>query len=398
MPLQPTSSDPARRDSLIQAAKDMVPMLRQRAAQTDTERRLLPETEKAFTDAGFFHLIQPKSGGGLELDIPLLLQIGTIIGSGCPSSAWVLCLLAVHNWAMGLWPVEAQREIFDSHGYARIPMVLTPQGTAETAPGGYRLSGHWTYASGIDIATHAAVAALDPEVPAGEPPNVLTFVVPADRIEVVDDWFVLGLRGTGSKAVRCKNVFVPAHMTHAMSRVDPPGAAVNPHPMYAGFPRVPFFTLTGTAPFIGALQLALDAFYERLHSRNPMYLPTDSQTQRVPSQIRLARAQALYDAASALFFEAANAYWNLIIKRAEITLEHCTKYRLQAAQVLHMCTEAVDLLISDAGTGAYFDHSPIQRAFRDIHMAHSHVAMNLDNASENHARVMLGMPPHPPLV
>lgn len=301
MPLQHTPSDPALRDSLIRAAEDMVPILRERAYPTDTERRMLPKTEKALTDAGFFRLIQPTSCGGLELDIPLLLQIGTIIGSGCPSSAWVLCLLAVHNWAMGLWPAEGQREIFGSHGYARIPMVLTPQGTAEAVPGGYRLSGHWTYASGIDIATHVAVAALDPETLAGEPSNVLTFVVPADRMEIVDDWFVLGLRGTGSKAVRCENVFAPAHMTHAMSRVSPPGAAVNPHPMYAGFPRVPFFTLTGTAPFIGALKLALDAFYERLHSRNPMYLPTDSQTQRVPSQIRLARAQVLYDAASTLF-------------------------------------------------------------------------------------------------
>jgi hypothetical protein len=129
-----------------------------------------------------------------------------------------------------------------------------------------------------------------------------------------------------------------------------------------------------------------------------MFLPTDSQTQHVPSQIRLARAHALYDAASTLFFEAVNAYWQLIVSRAEITLGHRTRCRLQAAQVLQMCTEAVDLLMSDAGTGAYFDHSPIQRAFRDIHMAHSHVAMNLDNASENHARVMLGMPPHPPPV
>ncbi len=87
-------------------------------------------------------------------------------------------------------------------------MVLTPQGTAETAPGGYVISGQWGYASGIDIATHVAVAALDPELPKGEPPNVLTFVVPVDRIEVVDDWFVLGLRGTGSKSVRCDSVFL----------------------------------------------------------------------------------------------------------------------------------------------------------------------------------------------
>lgn len=109
---------------------------------------------------------------------------------------------------MGLWPAEGQRDIFGSHGEARIPMVLTPQGTAETAPGGYVISGQWGYASGIDIATHVAVAALDPETPKGEPPNVLTFVVPVDRIEVVDDWFVLGLRGTGSKSVRCDNVFL----------------------------------------------------------------------------------------------------------------------------------------------------------------------------------------------
>ncbi len=301
---------------------------------------------------------------------------------------------------MGLWPPEAQRDIFGPHGYARIPMVLTPQGTAETVSGGYRLSGHWTYASGIDIATHVAVATLDPRH-SRSASTVRTFVVPAAHMEVVDDLFVLGLRGTGSKAVRCENVFVPAHMTHAMNQVDPagpPGAAINAHPMYGGFPRVPFFTLTGTAPIVGALKLAIDAAYERLHSRQSVYLPTDSQTQYAPSLIRWGRASALFDAASTLFMDTASAYWDLIMRRVEITLEHRTRYRLKAAQVLQMCVEGVDLLMSDAGTGAAFDHSPIQRAFRDIHMAHSHVAMNLDNASENAARVQLGLPPHPPLV
>jgi len=388
------------REDLVQRARELRPLLRECAAATEHARQLLPEVDAQFLAAGFFRIMQPATYGGFELGIETLLDVVVEIGRGCGSSAWVLSLLAIHNWVVGMFPKAAQDEIFGNHGSARLPLVLAPQGTAEVAPGGYCVSGQWTYASGIDVANWVGIAVLDPAQPVGAPPRLLTCIVRREEVTIHDDWFVLGLRGTGSKAAVLRNVFVPAHRAMSLLEAEtqgPPGALVNTGPLYRGVPRVPIFCMCATAPAIGIARSMLDFYQERIETHKNAYMAA-KHTDSAASQQRLARATALIDSAELLLRSDAGAVAAMIEGGGKQSLVERGRMRMHMAEALRLCTEAVDLLFVDAGTGAMFVQSPLQRAFRDIHAIHTHVALNYDSAAENFGRVLLGLKPNSPLI
>ena len=386
-------------DEIIARANALVPLLRERAEATEASRCNLPENVAEFRKAGFYRILQPSLYQGYEMDFETFFHVIIAIGSGCPSSAWCVCLLSIHNWLVGWWPEQAQDEIFGSDGHALTPIVLAPTGTAEKVDGGYRLTGEWTYASGIDSATFVAVAGLITGLPEGETSPPVTLVIPIGQAQIIDDWYTLGLRGTGSKKVTFDGLFVPEHMTYVLAHSETreaPGKQIHSNPIYHGFPRVPFFAMGGTAPALGAARLMIDSYVDRLKTHKSMYLP-DAHAQMQTSQIRLGRAETIYEMAHSLFFNSVREYYDLIVTQAPITFDHRTRYRAHMAEIVQRCVDIVDMLMADAGTGAFKDGSPMQRAFRDVHMIQSHVAMNLENAAENFAKVRLGFDPIPPL-
>lgn len=356
----------------------MVPALRERAPAVDQARRIAPATLQEFTDAGFFKMLVPRSSGGLELDVPTFLRVGTIVGSGCPSSAWVVTLMAVHNWAVGLWSAEAQREVFGASGDGRVAMILRAEGTVVEAPGGVRLTGTWPFATGIDVATHVAVAAWgEGSDPASRP--LLALITPADTMTVIDDWHVLGLRGTGSKSVSCKDLFVPGHLVRKL-RLD---ETASDQQRYAASLRMALFTMSLAAPALGGVNQAIEAAARTMKARRL----TSSTIEHGPRQVRWARANLLHDTAARLFEDVAARFWAQVVHRETSTPEASSALRLECAEVMRMCVEAVDLLMTGASASEYFDRSPLQRMFRDVHMAAAHEATDLDFAAIDYVRV-----------
>ncbi len=384
---------------LIARAHDMIPVLRERATATDEARQLLPENAAAFQKAGFFKTVQPKRYGGFEFDFETMFKITIEVGTGCPSSAWVLCLLGLHNWLVGWWPKAGQDELFANDGNVCIPIVLAPSGTAEKTEGGYSLSGKWAYASGIDNADFVGVAAMIKGLPDDQQAPPLTLMIPSNKMDVIDNWYTIGLRGTGSKIVACKNIFVPEHLCFTLALSEKKatgGVGLHDNPIYHGFPRVPVFSMGGTAPALGATLLMIDAYTDRLQTHVNAYMP-GKHLEMSSSQMRLGRAKALYEGASTLFFKTSRKYTDMIMAGEEITIQHRTRFRAQIAETLYTCGHIVDMLMDDAGTGAFVDGSPMQRAFRDVRMIRSHVAMNIENAAQNYGRTELGFDPIPPL-
>ena len=389
---------PSRAD-LIARAEALERVLLERATRAEEARQMLPETLADFRAAGFYRIIQPRRYCGYELDFDTLFQVVVAIGSACPSSAWCLSLLTIHNWFVAWWPEAGQDIMFADEEHPLIAIALAPQGTAEKVDGGYRVNGKWGYASGVEESNFVGVAGRVTGLPEGEESPPVTVIIPKEQIEVFDDWYTLGLRGTGSKSIVCKDVFVPEHMSCVLAHCEhgAPGKDAHDNPIYQGFARTPVFAMGGTAPALGAARLMIDGYRNRLDTHKSAFLRSD-HSKLIPSQIRLGRANSLYESAHGLFFSAINEYMDLVNTRAEITLEHRTRYRSQSSQVLDFCVQIVDLIMADAGTGAYFDGSPMQRAFRDVHMLQSHVAMSMDNAAENYGKVLLGLDPVPPLI
>jgi hypothetical protein len=156
------------------------------------------------------------------------------------------------NWQLGLFPEEAQRDVWGKDTSVLITSSYAPTGKVERVDGGFRLSGRWSFSSGCD---HCQWVFLGGVAPSDGPiPDMRTFLLPRSDYRIIDNWHVAGLAGTGSKDIVVEGAFVPEHRTHRF--VDAymfqnPGQAVNTGPLF----RLPFgclFAFAIAVPAIGA--------------------------------------------------------------------------------------------------------------------------------------------------
>lgn len=390
------------RAELLRRARALVPTLSERAARTEAAGTMLDETRRDLVRAGLFRIVQARSMGGYELDVATHIEVTAEIARGCASASWILGLLGMQNWMLGYYPEQAQREVTAGGADLMTCLVMGPQTTAQAAEGGYRLTGTWPYVSGVDQCNWLMLSAFDPAVAKDGPPRVLTFLMPrgAASLRVMDDWHVLGLRGTGSKSLTLADEFVPAHRVMAFWEADEtgaPGFAVNRGPIYASIPRIPFFCMVVAAPSVGIAAMALETYRNRLATRRNAFMNAP-QSEAPTAQMRLGSATARLDAARRLLIGEAEDYSAKIAARHKFTLDERALYRQHMVDVLGATTNIVMDLFFDAGTGAIFDSSPLQRALRDILALRSHVGVSPDNSAENLGRVLLGLPPKPPFI
>lgn len=378
----------------VERAKALAPSLKERAAETEEARRLPPQTEKELHESGLFRMLQPARIGGAELDYVALIDVVEEIAKGDAAVAWNLSNLGSHHWMLAMFPEAAQNIVWDENPDALIASSFVfPAGRATRCEGGYMLNGRWPFSSGVDPSTWNMLAGMVEPDDETQPPEQRVFLLPDSDYEIIDTWFTAGLKGTGSKDVAAKDVFVPEHMTLAVADVrggKTPGSSVNPAPLFAlpVFSLFPF-VLSGCA--LGNAQACLDDFVASTRLRASKYSQTKlADLQSI--QIKIAEAGAKIDAARCIMrsicIEAmddarAGRVPNLLKK---------TKYRRDGAFSVRLCTEAVDLLFSASGAGGLFSKGHLQRQFREAHAIGSHIAFSFDAAGSNNGRVELGLP------
>ena len=368
---------------LLARATALLPTLKERAAHAEESRRVPAETVSDLLRAGFHLVGVPKSFGGLDLDYGLVLDVAAELGRGCASTSWCYCLWAAHAWLVGFWPLEAQEEVF-----AQGPDVLCSSslntGSSETTPvpGGYRVSGSWEFSSGCD---HAGWLMLGIHGP-GERNWAL---VPRDDFEIVDTWFVSGLRGTGSKDVVVRDVFVPAHRvldTTTVGDTDLSAWELHGQARY----RVPIPVLLGwdlVAPMSGIAQGMIDEFVQRLEGTSGPGRTADSAA----IQLRLSMASAEVDAGRALMDRDVGE----ILRKADVgerfsPLERAT-FRRDKAYVTQLSLQAVNRIFDVSGGHALFDSVPLQRFHRDAQAVAHRDGLIMDIGGLQFGRVALGL-------
>src|SRR5262249_11810477 len=194
-------------------------------------------------------------------DPGVFFDIQMTLAEGCMSTGWVYGVVAVHNWQLGLFDIRAQEDVWSRDNSVLISSSYMPKGQVEPVDGGFRFSGRWSFSSGVDHADWLFLGGIIPAANGGAP-DYRTFLVPRSDVEVVDNWFTVGLKGTGSKDVIVKNARVPEYRTHrALDGFagTSPGLKDNPAALY----RLPFgqiFVRAVSTASIGALQGALNAF------------------------------------------------------------------------------------------------------------------------------------------
>ena len=200
-------------DALVARAAALVPMLRERAAANEVNRRLSPEVFDALSAADVFRMTAPKRFGGLEADFLTQCEVLAEIARGCGSASWVATIFSAMSWLVGTLPDEAQEEIFGSKD-PRISGVFSPTGKAVRTGGGFIVNGRWGFNTGGHGSTWTLVNAMAPNEAGAELPTCM--LVRSTELERLDDWHASGMAATGSSTVVAKDVFVPEHRACAL--------------------------------------------------------------------------------------------------------------------------------------------------------------------------------------
>ena len=380
-------------EELIGRARDLAPVIAKRAVECEHLGRLPDASFADFRDAGFFRILQPKRFGGYEHDMYTLLEVTREIGrSGCCSSAWVLAILAIHNFYLGYFPPQAQQDIWGEDEDTQTCTPFVPSGTVTQVAGGIEIrDGRWTFASGCDHSRFALVGVLVPDA-AGGPPEYFQCVVPkGDFVIHHDSWDVVALKGTGSKDISIEHCFVPTHRMFSLTKVSQdiaPGREINTGPLY----RQPFFPASVCsliAPAWGAAQAALDGFEERMKSRM-MVFGGGKQGEKSTALLRLVEASAEIDAAGLLLKRNCDAFRDLAVAGQPTTKSLRARALFEGAYATTLLTRAVERLFVASGGSALHEGNVIQRCWRDVHAVNSHAGMNLDNMGELYGQIRLG--------
>lgn len=367
---------------LLDRARAMRPVLEGRAAQCEALRRVPDETIEEFEAAGFFRMIQPAQYGGYELRPIDLFQVSIEVAKACPSSGWVLNLLAVHNWEVALLDPRAGTAIWGEGDRTRLSSSYAPFGKVEAVDGGFRVSGRWPWSSGCDHAQWAILGGIARDEAGNADPRSF-FVRRADYV-IDDTWHVIGLKGTGSKDIVVEDAFVPDYLTHRFADSfmgTDPGLA---HYENGNF-RYPFgivFAYCLASATIGMAEGALDEFRGQMADRTGAY--DNSRAVEDPFvQHRLAEAGALVRGIRQRFESNFNEMEEFIARGETLPLAVRVRNKWDTQVIAKQAKEAVDLLFKASGGRGIREENPMQRFFRDIHAASNHAFLNADKGSLN---------------
>ncbi len=397
MTVQPTPEEsmppanPALHEQLIDRARALQPVLRERCAAAEAARRVPEETISDLHAAGFFKMLQPKRWGGYECHPNTFFDVQMLIAQACPSSAWVLGVVAVHNWQLALFPVEAQEEVWGRDPSTLVSSSYAPTGKVEKVDGGYLISGRWSFSSGCDHCSWAFLGGFAPTEDGGNPPDMRTFLVPRSDYIIEDTWHTIALKATGSHDIVIEQAFVPEHRTHKMTdgfKCVSPGNEVNTAPLY----KIPFgqiFTRSVSTSAIGIAQGALD-FYRSV-TATKVGAADASRAARDPSaQMACARAASTLDQTVMVLHRNFDSMMEMAARGERIPVETRVAWRWDSSETVSRCVEIVDEMFGLCGGRALFTSSPMHRFFVDVHGARAHYANRPESAGRNYGRVLLG--------
>jgi 3-hydroxy-9,10-secoandrosta-1,3,5(10)-triene-9,17-dione monooxygenase len=380
-------------ESVVAAIRELVPRIAARALETEQLRRVHPDTIRELHEAGLMRLMQPARFGGSELWIDDLMNVVFEIAKVCASTAWVYSNLASHSWNIGQFELQTQEDIWaqDPNALAATGLAF-PCGKATPVAGGFQLSGRWPFCSGINASSWMLVGAMTEQD--GGPPQRRFFLVPEKDFSVHDNWNTYGLTGTGSHDVEIQNAFVPAHRSVSAevfaAAQQLPGAKLYDNPLY-GMPTFAAFAYVLCGIPVATAKGAVEQLTAQLRQRAGTY--TGARLAELNSvQMRIAEASACVEFAETVIrrdWQALEAYTR---QREYPGMEVKLSWKRNAAFATQLAVRAVDALMPASGAGGLSAHGSLQRQFRDIHAASSHIALTWDIHGAAYGQSALGLP------
>ena len=364
--MRSTSLDATDADYL-RRARELGPEL-DAAAEEIERRRELPEAiVDALVERGLFRLLLPRSHGGAELRPAAYVSVIEEVAKHDASVAWCLGQACGCTMTSAYLDPAVAREIF---GGKRGIVAWGPPGPAEAraVPGGYRLTGTWSFASGSHHATWlgAHVAILDqngaPQLRPDGAPVMRTLLFPKASASFTDIWQVIGLCGTGSDSYTVADLFVPEKYTVSRENAAKPR---EPGLLYA-FSSSNIYASGFAGVALGIARSALDAFVELARDKIPRGAKRTLRDNNVV-QAQVSQSEARLCGARAFLLGSLDEIWREVSGSGRLRADHNTTIRLASTWAIHQARDVVDMAYHAAGATAIFKSNPFERRFRDIH-------------------------------
>ena len=376
---------------LVARARELKPLLAANAAQGETDRRVVEESIQALTDAGLFKISVPKRYGGYQTSLRTMLDVSAEVAEADGGTSWVVTLINVCNWMVGLMPQQAQDDVFGADPDAKVSGVLAPTAQTRKVDGGWRVTGKWYYNSGSWHATWAAMGIPITDAD-GNVVDQGCALIPRFDMDFEDTWFVAGMRSSGSNCLIADDVFVPEHRVMPM----PPAIAgdyLTEHSdevLYRSA-LMPVVALVLVGPQLGMGRAALDFVIGKAPKKSIAYTSYTSQKESTAFQLQIAEAARLIDTAHLHAYRAA-ADIDEAAARGEYP-DYLTRARVRSdtGYVAECITRAIDILLYAHGAGSFAEVCPLQRIWRDSATGARHAIVSPAVNYEIYGKALLGV-------
>jgi alkylation response protein AidB-like acyl-CoA dehydrogenase len=380
----------------LDVARALAPRIRARADEIEAGRELPADLVMELATAGLFKVALPEAEGGLGADILTALRVIEEVSRADGSTGWCLAM-AINTFRQSaqLAP-EVRRELFFSDPIGLSAGSARERGRAVAGPGGYRVTGHWFFASGCmhSHLLHGACKVFDGDAPRlrpnGDQEIRIAFFHPKSLVRIVDTWNVSGLRGTGSHDIVVEDLFVPEERT--FSALDRRARVTGPMNRIHGFDLAGCgFCCVG----LGVARAAIDAFVQLATTKIPRS-SSDLLRERVMVQAQVGEAEALLRAGRALLFDVVGEMWQTVLAGQPVPERQRSDLRLAMTHAAQSAARATHMVCVAAGTTSIFASSPLERYARDAEVVTRHNQLQFVNY-EAAGRTMLGLESNSPL-
>ena len=377
--------------SLIEAARQIAPVIQAHREEAERERRLSRPVLDALYETGLLRMSTPRSLGGLEADpITRALVIEEIAGHDT-AAAWTLANPL--DWAhfCARLPDEGAEEIYRDGADILIAAQFGRPLTARPAEGGFRITGRAPFVSNCYDADWIAGTAM---VEGTAEPEMIMAYVSRDDCDVIDTWNVMGMRGTGSHDVAVSDVFVPQTRTFPMMPEFKPGSHYQ-GPLYQ-FPVVGVVATNIPPVMLAVARKAIDEVSQLAQGKTPVASSTLLR-ERASAQAQLAQAEATLRSGRLLLFDTLSEVWQATLAGKTHSLPQRGDLLLAMTHAAQSAATAVELACSVAGTSSFRTTNPLERYFRDIQVLKHHTFV-AESRYETVGQVFLGLPPDFPVI
>lgn len=382
---------------LVEKARAFIPKLRDLGEDIEKNNRLPEAIIDEMKNDGLLKVLRPEMFGGYQTNMRTYTEVVTEISRGNGSAGWFVSLSNIRDYMVSYaFGEKALQEIYVPGKEVVLAGNFKPiKCDIKKVDGGYYVEeAQWPFVSG---GPHADWCYFGFPVDDGNGGmEMAIMVVPKKELEILDDWYVMGLKGSGSNSARIKNVFVPEHRV-SLDRLASKGyymiEPLHGVPLYRT-PFVPSLTLSIVAPALGLAQAAMDIHMERVKRAGIGNTFYTKMSEAPITHFQIAQAQLKIDSAELHLYRAVDKLDAFSEADHTMTTEEIVQMKADFGYVNQLCKEAIDLLIAGAGSVFTYDTNPLQRVYRDFMTMHLHGFITPSSLIETYGRVLCGMEPN----